>query len=122
MGSIWSLMYEALVIGNSVDIDERTVIVNLNISGRGSVRAHDDLRTLLGTGPPDFVEEGAIDQNGMAVFASTNGPDDRRSSLTITIDHGANRRWSDERYVDERDQRRDHPRPIDGVQAFYERR
>ena len=111
-----------LVFSDSIDIPKRPVVVDLNITAGGRMLADNQPGAARRLSSPHGVEQRSLDQNRVAVLLAADRANDRRVSLVIAIDDRAYCVRTHERDIDERDERRHHSRPIDGVQPAQQRR
>src|SRR3954464_775466 len=80
----------SLVLLCRIDIHKGPLIRDREIAGRRRVRAHDRLRAGDGVGMADRIEQGAIDEQRMAVSRAGRWPHHGKARRAIMIDHGAN--------------------------------
>jgi hypothetical protein len=113
---------QALVLDRRIRVGKRAGIVHRHVAGRGRVRSHDGLRAFPRIRMAQRVEQRPIDQNRMAVLGAAHRPHDGRMRDAVAVDDRAHRRHTDERHVDQREQRGHDARPIDNTQAGEQRR
>src|SRR5215471_9082046 len=111
-----------LVLLGRIGVGKRAVIVDRNLSGRGSVCPNHALRPCGRIRTAEGLKQRAVDQHGMAVLNPSHRAYDRRARLVISIDHGADRSGAHERDIYQRHERRDDAGSINHRQAGEERR